>query len=65
MYVSSIAIKLGYVLKNPSIHNVFLLLVVTILYDRRARYEEEIMSRSSSYVSYSQQVKYRFLPRIY
>ena len=59
------AIKLAYVLKNPSIYNACLLVIFTVLYDRRAKYEEEIMSRSDSYVHYCQKVKYRFIPRLY
>jgi len=65
MYLSSIIIKLGYVLKNPSVYNVLLLMVVIILYDRRAKYEEGIMSHDSSYADYLQEVKYRFIPGVY
>jgi protein-S-isoprenylcysteine O-methyltransferase Ste14 len=65
MYLSSIIIKLGYVLKNPSVYNFLLLIVVIVLYDKRAKYEEEIMSHNNSYVEYLQQVKYRFIPRVY
>ena len=65
MYLSSIIIKLGYALKNPSVYNLLLLAVVIILYDRRAKYEEDIMSHDNSYVDYLQQVKYRFVPGIY
>jgi protein-S-isoprenylcysteine O-methyltransferase Ste14 len=65
MYLSSIIIKLGYVLKNPSIYNILLSAVIIVLYDRRARYEEEIMSYDNSYAEYLQQVKYRFIPGLY
>ena len=65
MYLASIFFKLGYVLKNPSVYNVLLLAVVVVLYDRRAKYEEDIMSYDNSYVDYLQQVKYRFVPGIY
>ncbi len=65
MYLSSIIIKLGYTLKNPSVYNILLLAVVIILYDKRAKYEEGIMSNDNSYVEYLQQVKYRFIPGIY
>jgi protein-S-isoprenylcysteine O-methyltransferase Ste14 len=65
MYLSSIIIKLGYVLKNPSVYNFLLLMVIIVLYDKRAKYEEEIMSHNDSYVAYLQQVKYRFIPRVY
>ncbi|MHC4758054.1 MAG: methyltransferase family protein [Planctomycetota bacterium] len=65
MYLASIFFKLGYVLKNPSFYNVLLLAVVIVFYDRRAKYEEDIMSHDNSYVDYLQQVKYRFVPGIY
>lgn len=65
MYASAIIIKLGYVLKNPSVYNFALLVAVIVLYDRRARYEEDIMSHDDSYVEYIKQVKYRFIPGIY
>ena len=65
MYASSIIIKLGYILKNLSVYNFALLVALIILYDRRARYEEDIMSHDDSYVEYIKQVKYRFIPGIY
>ncbi len=65
MYLSSIAIKLGYTLRHGSIYNVLLLTCVVILYDRRARYEEQVMSRSGAYANYLKKVRYRFLPRLY
>jgi protein-S-isoprenylcysteine O-methyltransferase Ste14 len=65
MYASSIIIKLGYALKNFSMYNSVLLAIIIVLYDKRARYEEDIMSNDNSYVEYLQQVKYRFVPGIY
>jgi len=65
MYLSSIIIKLGYVLNNPSVYNILFLMVIIVLYDKRAKYEEYIMSHNNSYVEYLQQVKYRFIPGIY
>ncbi len=65
MYVSSIAIKLGYVLRHPSIYNCVLLIVVAVLYDRRARYEEAVMLHDASYAAYVHRVKRRFIPGVY
>jgi protein-S-isoprenylcysteine O-methyltransferase Ste14 len=65
MYASSLAIKLGYALKHPSVYNSLLLVLVAILYDRRAQYEEEVMSRDVSYADYLRQVKHRFIPGLY
>jgi len=65
IYLSALVLRLGYVLKNPSFYNAVLLLLVAILYDRRARYEENILSHDRSYVEYLQRVKYRFVPGVY
>ena len=65
MYLSAIAIKVGYVLKHPSACNALLLLVFAVLYDLRARYEEEVLSQDESYADYLRRVKYRFVPGIY
>lgn len=65
MYSSSIAIKLGYVLRHPSVFNACLFLGVALLYNLRATYEEHLMSSSELYRRYMQEVKYRFLPGTY
>jgi protein-S-isoprenylcysteine O-methyltransferase Ste14 len=65
IYLSALVLRLGYVLKNPSPYNAVLLLFVAVLYDRRARYEEDILSRDRSYMEYLQQVRYRFVPGVY
>jgi len=65
IYLSAMVLRLGYVLKNPSIYNAVLLLLVAVLYDRRARYEEELLAQDRSYSEYLRQVKYRFVPGVY
>jgi len=65
IYLSALVLRLGYVLKNPSLYNAVLLLLVAVLYDKRAKYEEDVLSHDHSYVEYLQQVKYRFVPGIY
>lgn len=65
IYLSAIVLRLGYVLKNPSVYNTVLLIIVAVLYDRRAKYEEDILSHDRSYVDYLQQVRYRFIPGVY
>jgi protein-S-isoprenylcysteine O-methyltransferase Ste14 len=65
IYLSTMVLRLGYILKNPSIYNTVLLMIVAVLYDRRAKYEEDILSHDRSYVDYQQQVKYRFVPGVY
>jgi len=65
IYLAAIVLRLGYVLKNPSIYNAVLLILVAVLYDKRARYEEELMSQDRSYRDYLRQVKYRFVPGVY
>ncbi len=65
IYSSAIILRLGYVLKNPSIYNAAFLILVAVLYDRRARYEEELLVQDRSYSEYLRQVKYRFVPGVY
>jgi protein-S-isoprenylcysteine O-methyltransferase Ste14 len=65
IYSSAIVLRLGYVLKNPSLYNAVLLLLVAILYDKRAKYEEDILLHDRSYVEYLRRVKYRFIPGVY
>ena len=65
IYLSALVLRLGYVLKNPSFYNAALLLLVAVVYDRRAKYEEDILSHDRSYVEYLRKVKYRFVPGIY
>jgi protein-S-isoprenylcysteine O-methyltransferase Ste14 len=65
IYLSALVLRLGYVLKNPSLYNAVLLLLVAVLYDKRAKYEEDILSHDPSYVEYLRQVKYRFVPGVY
>lgn len=62
MYLSSIAIKLGYVLRHPSWYNAGLFAVVALLYVKRATYEEEVMAQDERYVDYMKRVRYRFIP---
>jgi protein-S-isoprenylcysteine O-methyltransferase Ste14 len=65
IYLSALILRLGYVLKNPSFYNAVLLLLVAVLYDRRAKYEEDILSHDRAYVEYLRNVKYRFVPGVY
>jgi protein-S-isoprenylcysteine O-methyltransferase Ste14 len=65
MYLSSILVKLGYTLMNPAAINATVFVAITILYDQRARYEEEIMSRDNLCVEYFRKVRYRFVPGVY
>lgn len=65
MYLSSMIIKTAYTLRNPSLYNLLLWGIIIFLYDKRARYEESIMSNDNSYSNYMQKVKYRFVPGIY
>jgi protein-S-isoprenylcysteine O-methyltransferase Ste14 len=62
MYLSSIAIKVGYVLLHPSWYNAGLLAIVTFLYVKRAMYEEGVLKRDPRYADYMNRVQYRFIP---
>lgn len=65
MYMSCVLLRVGYVLRCPSVRNAVLLVLITLLYDRRARYEEDILLRDSEYADYMKRVKYRFVPGLY
>jgi len=65
MYFSSILLRVGYVLRCPSVRNAVLLVLLAVLYDKRARYEEDILSRDSAYLEYMRRVKHRFVPWVY
>jgi protein-S-isoprenylcysteine O-methyltransferase Ste14 len=64
-FAFSVLLSLGYVLKNPALYNAALLLLVAVVYDRRAKYEEDILAHDRSYVEYLRKVRYRFVPGIY
>ncbi len=65
MYLASIMNKFGYALLNLSTFNIALLFLVTLLYNLRSEYEEQILSQSGTYIDYMKKVRYRFLPGIY
>jgi protein-S-isoprenylcysteine O-methyltransferase Ste14 len=65
MYLGSMIVRLAYILMHPSVYNALLALLIIVVYDKRAKYEEQILSHDNSYVAYSQQVKYRFIPGVY
>ena len=62
MYLSSMTIKLGYILLHPSWFNTGLLLLVVYLYFKRAIFEEEIMKQNQGYIDYMKCVRCRFIP---
>lgn len=65
MYLSSIVATFGYTLLNPMPFNAVLFVAIAILYDRRARYEEEILSRDNRCAAYFHKVRCRFVPGLY
>ena len=65
MYLSSIAIRLGYLVRHFSVYNLAVFVVTAWLYDKRAAFEEAIMRNDPRYRDYAQKVRSRFLPGIY
>lgn len=65
MYLSSMIVRLGYVLQHPSVYNTVLYIVMVWLYDRRAAFEEQIMLNDPRYQEYVRGVRFRFLPLIH
>lgn len=62
MYLSSMTIKLGYILLHPSWFNTGLFILVVYLYFNRAIFEEEIMKQNQRYIDYMKCVRCRFIP---
>ncbi|MBI1826872.1 MAG: hypothetical protein HY287_15360 [Planctomycetes bacterium] len=65
MYACSMLVRLGYVLRSPSILNVLMFAGVVILYRVRAGFEERIMCGDARYVEYLSKVRERFVLGIY
>jgi protein-S-isoprenylcysteine O-methyltransferase Ste14 len=65
MYVFSIVIRCGYVLKHLSGYNAIAFLVMVLLYVKRVGYEELIMGRDERYVAYARRVRFRLVPGLY
>ncbi len=65
MYLSSILIRLGYVVLNCTFSNAIVFVAMIWLYDRRARYEEAIMQNDEAYRRYMAAVRFRFIPLLY
>jgi len=64
MYLSSIVIRLGYVLKHPSAYNLLIFAGIVWLYDLRAGYEESVLENDPRYADYRNRVRFRFVPGI-
>ncbi len=65
MYLSSILIRLGYLVRHSTVDNLIVFAVMVWLYDLRARYEEQIMQSSERYRDYLARVRFRFIPFLY
>lgn len=65
MYLSSIVIRCGYLVRHFSAYNRAAFVVMVWLYDRRAAYEEQIMRNDARYCEYVQRVRFKFLPIVY
>jgi protein-S-isoprenylcysteine O-methyltransferase Ste14 len=65
MYLASIVIRLGYLGKHASVYNAAVFVIMVVLYDRRAVFEEQIMNHDARYREYAERVRYRFVPGVY
>jgi protein-S-isoprenylcysteine O-methyltransferase Ste14 len=65
VYVAVLAICLGASLARATWVGVLLTVVLALLFDLKARYEERLLHADPSYRAYAEQTPSRFLPRIY
>jgi protein-S-isoprenylcysteine O-methyltransferase Ste14 len=64
-YASYCLLCLGYAITNPSVFNMGVLMLTTVLLIVRAQREEVLLSREQSYREYKQRVRYRLIPGLY
>jgi len=65
MYLTDILLKIGMVLKMPSLPNGGVLALGVACYVYRAILEEKFLARNPEYREYMKKVKYRFVPWIF
>jgi protein-S-isoprenylcysteine O-methyltransferase Ste14 len=65
MYLFSLLIRLGYVVKHPLAYNMMVYAALIALYVLRAHFEEQVMSLEPRYADYVRRVRYRFLPGLW
>lgn len=65
IYGSYVIGYIGFLLGNPSILNILLIIVTFICQYLRAVAEEQVLARDPSYQTYMQRVRYRFIPFIF
>jgi protein-S-isoprenylcysteine O-methyltransferase Ste14 len=64
MYTTDILLRIGYLISHFTVLNSTLFILSTACYVYRAFLEEDFLSKNVEYVTYKQQVKYRFIPYI-
>jgi protein-S-isoprenylcysteine O-methyltransferase Ste14 len=65
LYLCYVATDLGYVLENPALRNVALLVVSWLCQVVRIRTEEDCLRADPTYVRYCQRVRYRLVPLVW
>ena len=65
MYMSSMAIRLGYLVRHPSALNLGVFAIMIYLYILRAAFEETIMNRDPVYQTYRERVRWKFIPGLH
>lgn len=65
MYLSSIVIRLGYLIRHASAHNSVVFAIMMLLYLKRMDYEDCIMGQDDRYVGYARRVRFRLVPGLY
>lgn len=65
IYATYLLMDLGILLAHPSVWNVLVLGVGSLLYLARIRYEEELLGRLEVYRTYCSSVRFRLLPLVY
>jgi protein-S-isoprenylcysteine O-methyltransferase Ste14 len=65
VYTGVVALALGVSLARETAAGLLLTVVLALLFDRKARYEERLLAADPDYAAYRERTPRRFLPRIY
>jgi protein-S-isoprenylcysteine O-methyltransferase Ste14 len=65
IYSGVVALGLGVSMARETAAGVVLTVVLAILFDRKARYEERLLAQDPAYADYRQRTRRRFVPYVY
>ncbi|MDV7397424.1 methyltransferase, partial [Arthrospira platensis SPKY1] len=65
LYTSVIITTFGYLIANPTVYNLLVLVVTTAFHVLRITEEEKVLTRDPEYKEYGERVRWRLVPRVW